>query len=76
MFILRHQNIQYSIYADDTQLYCSFDAEGVTEALDAIMKCLSDIRSWMVRNKLKLMMTRPDFLLCFHEKPQQRLTVL
>ena len=66
--ILRHHNIQYSIYADDTQLYCSFYADGATKALDAIMKCLSDIRSWMVRNKLKLNDDKTEFLVVSSRK--------
>ena len=34
--IMRHYKIEYHIYADDTQLYCSFDINSPDEALHAI----------------------------------------
>ena len=52
--ILRHYNIRYHIYADDTQLYCSFDVKSLDNVLTVVRDCISDIRSWMIRNKLKI----------------------
>ena len=51
--ILRHYKIQYHIYADDTQLYCSFNLDTPDEVLSTISACISDIRPWMIRNKVK-----------------------
>ena len=61
--ILRHYNIQYHIYADDTQLYCSFDLKSPSETISSISACISDIRTWMIRNKLKINDDKTEFLL-------------
>ena len=61
--ILRHYKIQYHIYADDTQLYCSFDLDTSDEVLATISACISDIRTWMIQNKLKINDDKTEFLL-------------
>ena len=61
--IMRSYNINYHIYADDTQLYCSFDINSPTEALNMIQSCISDIRTWMIRNKLKINDNKTEFLI-------------
>ena len=69
--ILRHYNIQYHIYADDTQLYCSFDINTLDNVLCTISNCISDIRSWMIKNKLKINDDKTEFLLI--TSPQSKL---
>ena len=61
--ILKHYKIDYHIYADDTQIYCSFDAESLDEVLGSLDNCISDIRSWMITNKLKINDSKTEFLL-------------
>ena len=61
--IMRHYKIEYHIYADDTQLYCSFDINSPDEALHAITSCISDIRSWMIDKKLKINDDKTEFLI-------------
>ena len=61
--IMRHYNIQYHIYADDTQLYCYFDLKSPFEALNDIRKCITDIRSWMIANKLKINDDKTEFII-------------
>ena len=51
---LRHHNIGYHIYADDTQLYISFKCKDPLESLTKLNMCISDIRVWMIKNKLKI----------------------
>ena len=46
--ILRHHNIG----ADDTQLYISFKCKDPLESLTRLNMCISDIRVWMIKNKL------------------------
>ena len=44
-------------FADDTQLYLSFDPNSPTDqamALEAMERCISDLRKWMYRDKLKI----------------------
>ena len=49
--ILRHHNIGYLIYANDTQLYISFKCKDPLESLTKINMCIFDIRVWMIKNK-------------------------
>ena len=52
--ILRFHKIGYHVYADDTQIYVSFKCDDPSQALDKINVCISDIRRWMILNKLKI----------------------
>ena len=38
--ILRHYNINYQIYADDTQLYCVFELESFDQVFSSIRTCV------------------------------------
>ena len=52
-------------FADDTQLYLSFDPNGPTDqamALEAMERCISDLRKWMYRDKLKINDDKTEFL--------------
>ena len=43
------------MYADDTQLYVSYDVTDQEQGQEVTEKnCISDIQSWMVTNKLQL----------------------
>ena len=52
--ILKYHKIGYHVYADDTQLYISFKCKQPLEAISKVNSCLSDIRWWMITNKLKI----------------------
>ena len=61
--IMRHHDIYFHMYADDTQLYVSFDLSNPTVALDRMNLCISDLRIWMIRNKLKINDSKTEFLI-------------
>ena len=61
--ILRHYKINYQIYADDTQLYCAFELESFNQVFSSIRTCISDIRSWMIKNKLKINDDKTELLI-------------
>ena len=61
--ILRHHNIGYHIYADDTQLYISFKCKDPLESLTKLNMCISDIRVWMIKNKLKIIDSKVKFII-------------
>ena len=50
--ILRHHNIGYHIYEDDTQLYISFKCKDPLGSLTKLNMCISDIRVWMIKNNM------------------------
>ena len=55
--ICRKYHIKFHGYADDQQLYCSFDPKNTQDSSVAISRledCISSVRSWMRVNRLKL----------------------
>ena len=55
--ILKHHLPSVHTYAEDTQLYLSFkssDSSSEVEAVSAMQKCISDVRSWMREDQLML----------------------
>ena len=50
-------SVEIHLYADDSQLYVSYNLNSVEEKANAISKienCIQNIKSWMTSNKLKL----------------------
>ena len=60
--IIRFHGLNYHIYADDTQVYLAFEVDDPQQALDKLNACLSDIRTWMIKNKLKINDDKTEFL--------------
>ena len=60
-------SIGFHLYADDTQLYCTFDQGSGEEAAAQLEACVEDIRQWMKSNMLKLNDSKTEFLL-IHSK--------
>jgi len=55
--IARQHGVSMHSYADDIQLYISFDhkdSTSVSEAVKSLECCIDDIRIWMLRNRLKM----------------------
>ena len=64
--IIRRFQIGYHIYADDTQLYVSFDPkseEDIVTAKSRLTDSIAKIRSWMLANKLKLNDSKTELVL-------------
>ena len=74
--IFRHHNIGYYIYADDTQRYISFKYKDPLESLTKLNMCISDIRVWMIQNKLKINNSKTEFIIFLSPFLKQNLSDL
>ena len=64
--ICKKHGVYYHIYADDTQLYVSFDptTPGDRErALARLKSCIAEIRAWMLTHELKLNDNKTEFFI-------------
>ncbi len=65
--VIQKHGFSYHCYADDTQLYFSFQPDDPT-VTDRIAACLSDISSWMMDHHLQLNLAKTE-LLVFSANP-------
>ena len=59
--ILKQHNVQYHMYADDTQVFIAFNLKN--EVVDTINEGISDLRTWMINHKLKINDSKTEFLI-------------
>ncbi len=62
--IIRHHNMKYHLYADDTQLYITFDVANTSSRLAAISQiesCVVEVKEWMLCNMLKFKGDKTEF---------------
>ena len=52
--LLKDHGFDFQKYADDTQLFKSALPEDIPTLLCTVEKCISSVKDWMLRNKLKL----------------------
>ena len=63
--IILHHDLNYHVYAGDTQLYLSFNSsqQHANLAIATIELCINEIRQWMKANFLKFNDDKTEFLL-------------
>ena len=68
--IIKSHDLQYHFYADDTQLYITFNTDSADDACLAksrVEHCVEEIDRWMISNKLKLNVDKTE-LIAFSSK--------
>jgi len=64
--VIKYHLPQAHAYADDIQLYFSFSPDSATNQADAVFameRCILDILTWMLADKLKLSDDKTEFML-------------
>ena len=65
---IRWHDMDFHLYADDTQLYTTFscdDNDDLTTTISRNESCLVDITNWMTTNKLKLNTDKTKLLILY-----------
>ena len=76
--IVKKYNIQYHLYADDTQLYITFNQSSPTSmaiAKEQMEQCITEIKLWMDTYLLKLNEDKTEFMLIQSRHAKNPLTV-
>ena len=60
--IIKAHGLECTVYADDSQIYFCFDNQDMEVSMSRIEHCISDIRSWMIRNHLMLNDSKTEVL--------------
>ena len=63
--IVRWHSMKFHLHADDTQVYLSFighNPHSEQDALTQLESCISDIKLWMLQNRLKLNDSKMELL--------------
>ena len=60
--IFKHP-VSHMLYADDTQVYKSFDLDDCLSSILCVEKCVSDVKAWMTSNKHKMNEDKTEVLL-------------
>ena len=64
--IIKKYSLDYHIYADDIQLYVTFnptDPNSINAALSRLSSCITEIQNWMTKNYLKLNQEKTEFFI-------------
>ena len=78
--IVRFHGMCFHFYADDMQIYLSFESSSTVDKLSAVScieACISDINKWMLCNKLKLNNSKTEVLVIgARHRPHPQLDLL
>ena len=61
--VINRHPVSLMQYADDTQLYSSFDVSNASSAVRNIETCINDVKAWMCANKLAMNDAKTEVIL-------------
>ena len=75
--IILKYNLSYHVYADDTQLYISFNSTQncAANCLKSLETCIQDISDWMKNNILKMNEEKTEFIIFGSPQQLQKITI-
>ena len=73
--ILRRMGVNFHFYADDTQIYVSFDIDGADAAVKKVEEVIALIRKWMSENFLCLNDDKTEVILLGSKAAHQKLSI-
>ena len=62
-YVILNHLVSHMLYADDTQVYKSCNINDLASAILCVEKCMSDIKTWMLSNKLHMNEDKTEVLL-------------
>ena len=69
--VIKRHGMRFHFYADDTQIYLSFNPLDASQSKSLIEECIQDVQLWMVTNKLKLNGDKTELLvLTVRQRPE------
>ena len=69
--VIKRHGMGFHFYADDTQIYLSFNPTDALQSKSLIEECIQDVQLWMVANKLKLNGDKTELLvLTARQRPE------
>jgi Reverse transcriptase (RNA-dependent DNA polymerase)/Endonuclease-reverse transcriptase len=69
-YLFSNSPVSYHFYADDTQLYISFDSSDVENSLSTLSAMLDSVHAWLTANRLSVNPSKTEYLII--GTPQQR----
>ena len=60
--LLRQLDVQYHLYADDSQLWVIFKPPELDTAIGQMEKCIASVQKWMLSHELKMNDDKTEFL--------------
>ena len=76
--IIEHHLPDVHTYADDTQLYIYFNTASSIEqstAIEAMQNCITDIKQWMLQDRLKLNDGKTEFIIIGTRQQLSKVTI-
>jgi len=75
--VIKRYNMKYHFYADDTQIYITFNPtnDNATSSITLLQSCINDVKTWMTQNKLKLNTDKTEFLTISKKNIQNKISI-